>query len=41
LADPSIKPAANDKRMPNLALRPKDISPLVAFINADRRTTGR
>jgi hypothetical protein len=41
LADPSIKPAANDRRMPNLGLRPKDIAPLVAFINADRRTTSR
>jgi hypothetical protein len=41
LADPSIKPAANDKRMPNLELRPKDIAPLVAFINAERPTKSR
>lgn len=36
LADPSIKPSTNGKRMPNLALREKDIAPLVAFINAER-----
>ena len=34
LADPSIKPATNGKRMPSLALREKDIGPLVAFINS-------
>jgi cytochrome c553 len=34
LADPSIKPPTNGKRMPSLALREKDIAPLVAFINA-------
>jgi hypothetical protein len=33
LADPSIKPSTNGKSMPNLALREKDIGPLVAFIN--------
>lgn len=33
LADPSIKPPTNGKSMPNLALRAKDIAPLVAFIN--------
>ena len=36
LADPSIKPSADGKRMPNLALREKDIAPLIAFINAER-----
>ena len=33
LADPSIKPASNGKRMPNPGLREKDILPLIAFIN--------
>jgi cytochrome c551/c552 len=41
LANPSIKPATNDKRMPNLSLRDKDIAPLIAFINAERRVTNR
>ncbi len=41
LANPSIKPAANGKRMPSLGLREKDIAPLVAFINAERRVTSR
>jgi hypothetical protein len=41
LANPAIKPSANGKQMPNLALREKDIAPLVAFINADRRVTSR
>ena len=41
LADPSIKPATNGKQMPSLALREKDIAPLIAFINADRRLTSR
>jgi hypothetical protein len=41
LADPSIKPPTNGKRMPNLALRQKDIEPLIAFINADARVTRR
>ena len=41
LADPSIKPPTNGKRMPSLALRDKDIAPLIAFINADRRLSGR
>jgi hypothetical protein len=36
LADPSIKPPTNDKRMPNLGLREKDIAPLIAFINAEQ-----
>jgi len=36
LADPSIKPPVNGKRMPSLGLRAKDIAPLVAFINAGR-----
>jgi cytochrome c2 len=34
LADPSIKPPTNGKRMPDLGLREKDIEPLVAFLNA-------
>ncbi|MBA3341835.1 MAG: hypothetical protein H0T48_08355 [Gemmatimonadaceae bacterium] len=41
LADPSIKPPTNGKRMPSLGLREKDIAPLVAFINAERRVTSR
>lgn len=41
LADPSIKPPTKGKRMPSLALRDKDIAPLVAFINAERRVTSR
>jgi cytochrome c551/c552 len=36
LANPAIKPATNGKRMPNLALREKDIKPIIAFINAQR-----
>lgn len=41
LANPSIKPPTNGKRMPSLALRDKDIAPLIAFINAERRVTSR
>jgi cytochrome c553 len=41
LRDPSIKPSTNGKRMPNLALRDKDIAPLIAFINAEWRVTTR
>jgi hypothetical protein len=41
LADPSIKPPTNGKRMPSLGLRPKDIAPLVAFINAEQRAQSR
>jgi hypothetical protein len=41
LADPSIKPAANGRRMPTLGLRAKDIAPLVAFINAEQRAQSR
>jgi hypothetical protein len=41
LADPSIKPPTDGKRMPSLAMREKEILPLVAFINAERRTSGR
>lgn len=37
LADPSIKPPTNGRQMPSLALRSKDIAPLVAFINDERR----
>ncbi|HEY0241860.1 MAG TPA: hypothetical protein VGC52_04290 [Gemmatimonadaceae bacterium] len=29
------------KRMPNPGLREKDITPLIAFINAERRVTSR
>lgn len=41
LADPSIKAPTNGKRMPNLALREKDIKPLIAFINGEQRLTRR
>ena len=41
LANPSIKPPTNGNRMPNLGLRQKDITPLIAFINSDRRVTKR
>ena len=41
LANPSIKPPTNGKRMPNPGLRQKDITPLIAFINSDRRVTTR
>jgi mono/diheme cytochrome c family protein len=41
LADPSIRPAADGKRMPNLALREKEIAPLIAFINAERKSARR
>ncbi len=37
LADPSIKPPTNGRQMPSLALKTKDIAPLVAFINDERR----
>lgn len=42
LADPSIKPPMNGRRMPNPGLREKDIDPLVAFLTARPATaTGR
>lgn len=41
LKDPSIKPSSNGKRMPNLALREKDIAPLVAFLTAGSRQASR
>jgi mono/diheme cytochrome c family protein len=42
LADPSIKPAdASGKRMPNPMLKDKDIAPIVAFINSERRLSNR
>jgi hypothetical protein len=41
LANPSIKPPTNGKRIPDLGLRQKDIEPLVAFINAGREVTRR
>lgn len=42
LADPSIKPPDGDKpRMPKPDLRTADIAPLIAFINAERRTANR
>jgi cytochrome c2 len=41
LANPSIKPPTNDKRMPSLGLKDKDVAPLIAFINAERRVTSR
>ena len=41
LADPSIKPPTNGRRMPNQRLREKDIAPLVAFLGAEPRVTNR
>jgi hypothetical protein len=41
LKDPSIKPPTDGKQMPDLALRKKEILPLIAFINAERRTSAR
>lgn len=42
LADPSIKPAENGKaQMPNPGLRTADIAPLIAFINAERKTAAK
>jgi hypothetical protein len=45
LADPSIKPSqqgsAPGPRMPALELAPREIAALVAFINAERRLSGR
>jgi len=41
LANPSIKPPTNGRQMPHLGLREKDIAPLVAFINKERRVTKR
>jgi len=41
LANPSIKPPTNGKQMPNPHVRDKDIGPLIAFINAERRVTSR
>lgn len=43
LRDPSIKPpnTENGARMPKPDLRTADIGPIVAFINAERRTAGK
>ena len=42
LKDPTIKPETPGKpRMPNLALREKEITPLVAFLTAERRAASR
>jgi hypothetical protein len=42
LEDPTIKPETPGKpRMPNLALREKEITPLVAFLSAERRAAAR
>jgi len=41
LKDPSIKPPTDGKRMPDPTLREKEILPLIAFINAERRTSAR
>ena len=41
LADPSIKPPTTGARMPDLELAQREIAALVAFINADRRVSGR
>jgi mono/diheme cytochrome c family protein len=37
LANPSIKPPTNGREMPNLELREKEILPLIAFLNSERR----
>jgi len=42
LKDPSIKPRTPGKpEMPNLAMREKEITPLVAFLTAERRAAAR
>jgi hypothetical protein len=42
LADPSIKPPQKPGAvMPDLKLAPREIASLVAFINAERRVSGR
>ena len=42
LKDPSIKPPTTPGRtMPNLALREKEITPLIAFLTAERRAAAR
>ena len=42
LKDPSIKPPTRPGRtMPNLALREKEITPLIAFLTAERRAAAR
>ena len=42
LKDPSIKPPTTPGRtMPNLALREKEILPLIAFLTAERRAASR
>jgi mono/diheme cytochrome c family protein len=42
LADPSIKTAwTSGDRMPDLELAPREIAALVAFVNAERRVSGR
>lgn len=42
LKDPSIKPETQGKpRMPDLAMREKEITPLVAFLTAERRAASR
>jgi cytochrome c2 len=41
LADPSIKPPSDGKRMPNPALKEKDIALLVAFLSDGRRQASR
>lgn len=38
LADPSIKPPAGNKRMPNMNLNEREIAALVAFINGETGT---
>ena len=36
LQNPSVKPPTDGKQMPNLYLKDKDITPLIAFINSSR-----
>ncbi len=41
LANPSIKPPTNGKSMPNPGLREKEIAPLIAFINSEKRVSSK
>ena len=41
LKDPSIKPATDGTQMPDLALREKEILPVIAFLTAEQRAAAR
>ena len=41
LANPSIKPATNGRRMPDFNIREKDIEVLVAFLSSPARVSNR